>query len=120
LKSFNTLKGINWTSSNENKIQINDLANKIDDAENFVIQRLALNRTTKVNYDVNEKQKESGKNYVSRDRKSNIMTFEKDVNKPKIHEVLPQLGLKNNEVYRIDYTNCKDQNIKNKMISMIG
>jgi len=120
LKSFNTLKWINWTSSNENKIQINDLANKIDDAENMIIERLALNRTTKVNYDVNEKQKEIGKNYFSRDRKSNIMTFQKDVNKHRIDQVLPALGLKNNEVYRIDYTNCKDQNIKNKMISMIG
>jgi hypothetical protein len=68
---------------------------------------------------VNEKQKEMGKNYFSRDKNSNIMTFQKDVNKPRIDQVLPALGLKNNEVYRIDYTNCKSKSIKNKMVSMI-
>ena len=46
------------------------------------------------------------------------MTLQKDVNGPKIHEVLPKLGLKNNEVYRIDYSNCKSQSIKNKMVSI--
>lgn len=119
LKFANALEGIKLTSSNKNKIQINDLANKIDDAENIITQRLALDRATKVNYNANEKQKEIGKNYFSRDSKTNVMTFQKDVNKPKIHEVLPQLGLKDNEVYRIDYINCKDQNIRNKMVSMI-
>ena len=53
----NLTKNESWKLMTKNAKLINDLANRIDDAENEAIQRLSLNKTTKINSDANESQK---------------------------------------------------------------
>ena len=99
----------------KNKEIINDLANRIDDAEKVVVERLTLNRTNKVTID---EQKKSAQYFTL--SPDNSLVFTSWVNVPKIHEVLGRVFKNKNESYKIDYTWCTNERIKKEVINVVG
>jgi hypothetical protein len=48
------------------------------------------------------------------------MKLTKDINSMKIHEAFQKLLNTDGTAYKIDYTNCTNKNIKDKMTTLIG
>jgi hypothetical protein len=110
-----------WQLCTDNKNLINKLAQQIDKAEEKVLQKITLKRTTKEAEAIQKSDKAEDK------EKAKFFTLDKGevtltaaTNDPKIHEVLGQLFPNKNKTYKIDYSGCTNPNIKNKMISQIG
>lgn len=119
IKAQNSLKWIRITSSNTNRKLINDVAHKIDNAEAEVIRRLNLNKETKrVDTAIKESQNTTKKNFFEKQSDGSLL-LTKDTNKPKIQEVLGSLFKNESWRYEIDYSECTNSNIKNKMNALI-
>lgn len=97
----------------KNKEIINDLANRIDNVESIVISRLALNRTNKVTIDA---QKINAEYFTV--AKDGCLLLASWVNKPAIDVVLWKIFAGKTDMYKIDYSDCKNEKIKNKMIEL--
>ena len=132
IKDFNAAKGLKLTTSAENRELINDVAQRIDNAENEALRQI-------INY-CNPRQEQT--NAIEQSKKWKDAEWREIVQKPmfnevkwkdweisleftdrsnkiKIHESLNWL-FKENYVYKIDYSNCKNERIKNKMESLTG
>lgn len=119
--THNTLKGNRICTKNENKALINDVANKIDNAEKVVLERLARNRKHKEISNANKKlEKQEGKSFFIFDKNTDQYIFTAESNKPTIHTVLWKFFTEDTNMYTIDYSQCKNQRIKNKMIDLLG
>lgn len=119
--THNTLKGNRICTKNENKALINDVANKIDNAEKVVLERLARNRKHKEISNANKKlEKQEGKSFFIFDKNTDQYIFTAESNKPTIHTVLWKFFREDTNIYTIDYSQCKNQRIKNKMIDLLG
>ena len=117
-KEKNNMTGRKFLTENQKVIQ--DIANRIDNAEKLVLEKLVLNRANaKTINAINSSEKIQNKKYFNRDW-SWILTFSSEVNKPTINEVLWNVFKNNTDVYKIDYSWCTNQNIKNKMASLSG
>lgn len=121
----NKLKGFNLFTNNKAKIE--ELANRIDNAENETLKRLAKNRTTQNSRNIVKKSNETYKekpmftmewwNDVKKQTWNIIFT--KESNPVRIDQALKWLFKNPNIVYEIDYSNCKNELIKNKMTWLI-
>lgn len=105
-----------WKALTNNKALVQDLANRIDNAENSVVNKLQLNRSTR---EVHKALETSEKKYFER-LPSGALMCTKETNPPKIHEVLGALFKNKNDVYKIDYTWCTNTNIKQRMMNETG
>jgi len=140
VKKFNNVSGIKITSSNENRQLINEVARDIDDAENAALkliefklnpmqqQKNVINRSSAEDESwevkVNNWEIVRHKPMFTQD-KNGVLTFTDRSNKPKINEAIWWLFKSNSWrnkgkeiIYQIDYSNCTNQNIKNKMMSL--
>jgi hypothetical protein len=100
-----------------NNEKIHDVANRIDNAERLVLQRLALNRETA---SVNQALEKSKQTWDFFDRQSDgSLMLKASTNQPKIHDVLWWLFTQKDKVFRIDYAGCTNPKIKQMMISQI-
>lgn len=78
-----------WKILTNNKALINDVANKIDNAEKVVLERLARNRKHKEISNANKKlEKQEGKSFFIFDKNTDQYIFTAESNKPTIHTVL--------------------------------
>lgn len=103
----------------KNKQLINDLANKIDNAENETLKRLLLNSSNLVNRNAAQKSKEKyGENLFTAEKDGTLL-FTKASNPIKIHDALAGL-FDRNQHYQIDYSKCSNPRIKAKMEAFIG
>ena len=110
-----------------NKDKINQIAQRIDNAENETLKRLQKNKTT-----------QESRNYVSQTTKSNNgnamftmewgsdirkqtwnIIFTKSANPVKIHKACEWLFTNPDNAYTIDYSKCTNQSIKSRMLSVI-
>ena len=110
-----------------NADKINQIANRIDNAENETLKRLAKNRTTQDSRDIVSKWNE-----LYKEKPMFLMEWWNDVKKQtwnivftevsnpvKIHDALKWLFSNPNIVYEIDYSWCKNDKIKEKMTWLI-
>jgi len=127
--------GIYITSRGENDLQLDEVANSIDEAENKALER--------IKEVCNPKQRDHNASEYStavRDKRGNIMvkkwevvrqiplfthtndgtlTFTKRVNPIKIDKALGTLFDNKGVTYRIDYTKCTNPRIKKRMLDTI-
>ena len=111
-----------------NKDQIYNIANRIDNAEREVLKNLWLNNTNRDSRNVVKKAQEvhkgkkiftmeGGENY--KNQTGNII-FTKESNPVKIHDALKGLFENPNQVYQIDYSKCTNPKIKAIMSKLAG
>lgn len=111
-----------------NKDQIYNIANRIDNAEKEVLKKLWLNNTNRDSRNVVKKAQEvhkgkkiftmeGGENY--KNQTGNII-FTKESNPVKIHDALKGLFENPNQVYQIDYSKCTNPKIKAIMSKLAG
>jgi hypothetical protein len=108
-----------WKLCTDNKNLINTLANKIDNAEKIVLERLVMNRATLTAKDIENNKKAGSEFFKTSDKGEIVLTSA--TNRPKIQEVLGTLF--NNDPkknYLIDYSQCTNARIKQNMIASIG
>ena len=99
---------------------INEVVDRIDNAENEMFEILKANKEQSYMKKQNEDiEKRSGKKFFEFDQKNNQYTFTEASNTPKIHEVLKYFFKDDKNVYTIDYSNCKNENIKKKMVDAL-
>lgn len=111
-----------------NKDQIYNIANRIDNAEREVLKRLGLNNTNRDSRElVKKSEKEhNGKNIFIMEGGSNLkkqtgnLIFTKESNPVKIHDALKGLFKNPNQVYQIDYSKCTNPKIKAIMSKLAG
>lgn len=111
-----------------NKDQIYNTANRIDNAEREVLKRLRLNNTNRDSRElVKKSEKEhNGKNIFIMEGGSNLkkqtgnLIFTKESNPVKIHDALKGLFENPNQVYQIDYSKCTNPKIKAIMSKLAG
>lgn len=111
-----------------NKDQIYNIANRIDNAEREVLKRLGLNNTNRDSRElVKKSEKEhNGKNIFIMEGGSNLtkqtgnLIFTKESNPVKIHDALKGLFKNPNQVYQIDYSKCTHPKIKAIMSKLAG
>lgn len=111
-----------------NKDQIYQIANRIDNAEREVLKRLRLNNTNRDSRElVKKSEKEhNGKNIFIMEGGSNLkkqtgnLIFTKESNPVKIHDALKGLFENPNQVYQIDYSKCTNPKIKAIMSKLAG
>ena len=109
-----------WTSNEHLQRMINEVVDRIDNAENEMFEILKANKEQSYMKKQNEAiEKRSGKKFFEFDQKNNQYTFTEASNTPKIHEVLKYFFKDDKNVYTIDYSNCKNENIKKKMIDAL-
>ena len=109
-----------WTSNEHLQRMINEVVDRIDNAENEMFEILKANKEQSYMKKQNEAiEKQSGKKFFEFDQKNNQYTFTEASNTPKIHEVLKYFFKDDKNVYTIDYSNCKNENIKKKMIDAL-
>jgi len=129
VKEYNNMKWCKLFTNNADKI--NQVANRIDNAENEALQRLKRNRTVQDSRDMAAKV-EKDKTWMpmfvtekSKDGKDTWnLVFTKASNPVRIDQALKWLFSNPNQVYQIDYTNCdtstpKWKAIKEKMTRLI-
>jgi len=105
-----------WTNVKRvHKDRLNNLAWKIDNYENAVVKMVndLIDQQNEMQW-VLKKEQATWKNYF--DVKDGIYTLTKDTNLPKIHEVFDGV-VKPWEKWMIDYSECKNATIKNRMLS---
>ncbi len=111
-----------------NKDQIYNIANRIDNAEKEVLKMLWLNNTNRDSRElVKKSEKEhNGKNIFIMEGGSNLkkqtgnLIFTKESNPVKIHDALKGLFKDPNQVYQIDYSKCTNPKIKAIMSKLAG
>ena len=109
-----------WTSNEHLQRMVNEVVDRIDNAENEMFEILKANKEQSYMKKQNEAiEKRSGKKFFEFDQKNNQYTFTEASNTPKIHEVLKYFFKDDENVYTIDYSNCKNENIKKKMIDAL-
>ena len=109
-----------WTSNEHLQRMVNEVVDRIDNAENEMFEILKANKEQSYMKKQNEAiEKQSGKKFFEFDQKNNQYTFTEASNTPKIHEVLKYFFKDDKNVYTIDYSNCKNENIKKKMIDAL-
>ena len=119
VKKHNNCEWINLFT--DNKRLLNDIAQKIDNAENIVLERLMRNNAHRDIIQKNTETKDSqGKAFFNFDKKTDTYIFTDRSNKPKIHEVLGQFFTNDKNIYTIDYSKCTNLKIKNKMQQVLG
>ena len=113
-----------WCQDSHIQRMINEVAVRIDDAENVFFEHLE---------GIKNKRAEFEKQGIL-DKKGNViiekklydvwrfgeMKLTKDINPMKIHEAFQKLLNTDGTAYKIDYTNCTNKNIKDKMTTLIG
>ena len=130
ISDYNAAKGLKLTTSAENRRLINDVAQRIDNAENEALRQ--------IKYYCNPRQEQTNAIEASKkwtdsqwreieqkpmfqevqwDDRTFSLEFTDRSDKIPIHEALKWL-FKKNYIYKIDYSNCKNERIKNKMISL--
>ncbi|MDR0607443.1 MAG: hypothetical protein LBG52_03655 [Candidatus Peribacteria bacterium] len=115
-EKLDTLRRYKFRTDNKNLI--NTLANKIDNAEELVLERLAMNRATKEVKEAENKQQSDVKFFTTSDKGEMLLTAA--TNKPKIQEVLGNLFNNTQKNFLIDYSGCTNARIKSNMINKIG
>ena len=119
VKKHNNCEWINLFT--DNKRLLNDIAQKIDNAENIVLERLMRNNAHRDIIQKNTETKDTqGKAFFNFDKKTDTYIFTDRSNKPKIHEVLGQFFTNDKNIYTIDYSKCTNLKIKNKMQQVLG
>ena len=105
----------------DNKRLLNDIAHKIDNAENIVLERLMRNNAHRDIIQKNSETKDTqGKAFFNFDKKTDTYIFTDRSNKPKIHEVLGQFFTNDKNIYTIDYSKCTNLKIKSRMQQVLG
>ena len=113
-----------WCQDSHIQRMINEVAVRIDDAENVFFEHLES---------IKNKRAEFEKQGII-DKKGNViiekklydvwrfgeMRLTRDINPMKIHEAFQKLLNTDGTAYKIDYTNCTNKNIKDKMTTLIG
>lgn len=108
-----------WCQDSHIQRMINEVAVRIDDAENVFFEHLES---------IKNKRAEFEKQGII-DKKGNViiekklydvwrfgeMRLTRDINPMKIHEAFQKLLNTDGTAYKIDYTNCTNKNIKDKM-----
>ena len=125
-------KGVDSLISNKilenGKNLVNDIVNLIDNAENETLKRLARNRSTQDSRDLVKKSAEVSKTKTPMftmewgddiHKQTWNIVFTKESNPVKIHRALEWLFKTPNTTYTIDYSQCKNQNIKSWMHSVL-
>ena len=116
-KAIDKMSGVCFFTNN--KDQIYNIANRIDNAEREVLKRLGLNNTNRDSRElVKKSEKEhNGKNIFIMEGGSNLkkqtgnLIFTKESNPVKIHDALKGLFENPNQVYQIDYSKCTNPTI---------
>ena len=115
-----------WFKDNEALIE--QIAKEIDDVENKTLS--LIENKIKIIYENNKKAEES-KTSVGEDGqevqkqamftvdKDGVLTFTSASNKPKIHEALQGL-FDNDEIFEIDYSECTNPQMKDRLTKIIG
>ena len=117
----NSCNRIGLFTDNENKRLLNDIAQKIDNAENIVLERLVRNNTHRDIIQKNTETKDTqGKSFFNFDKKTDTYTFTDRSNKLKIHKVLGQFFTNDKNIYTIDYSKCTNLKIKSRMQQVLG
>ena len=115
---INKLQWYSYMTNNKDKIH--SVAHDIDNAEYEILKRLEKNRTDKQTENIvtqsTEKRKWSP--LFQLDDNKNL-TFTKASNPIRIDQALSWLFDNPDVVYQIDYSNCTNSRIKNKMVSLI-
>ena len=126
---------INLTSSAENRRLINKVATDINSAENEALKKIKLvcnpkqenlnaeedssvARDRQWNVKLNWAEIVRQKPMFTVDKGTGLITFTDRSNPVKIHDSLKWLFKKDGIVYEIDYTHCKNENIKKKMMNL--
>lgn len=124
-EEYNNMNWRKLITNNEDKI--NQVAQRIDNAENETLKRLAKNRTTQDSRDIVRRSNEAYKKnpmfvmewWNDSSKQTWNIIFTKESNPVKIHEALNWLFKNPNVVYEIDYSGCTNQRIKDKMVWLI-
>ncbi len=124
-EEYNNMNWRKLITNNEDKI--NQVAQRIDNAENETLKRLAKNRTTQDSRDIVRRSNEVYKKnpmfvmewWNDSSKQTWNIIFTKESNPVKIHEALNWLFKDPNVVYEIDYSGCTNQRIKDKMVWLI-
>ena len=133
-------KNILWssayiTSSSENEQQLNEVASAINAAEDEALRKIKFELNPKQDNDnaVEDSSVRRDKSWkvvvewneivrqkpmFEHDKKTWLLTFTDRVNPLKIHTVLWPLFKNEKTIYQIDYTNCKNEKIKQKMMAL--
>ena len=130
IRDYNAAKGLKLTTSSENRKLINDVAQRIDNAENEALRQIkyycnprqeqtnAIEASKKwTDAEWREIEQKPMFTEVEWDNRTFSLEFTDRSDKIPIHEALKWL-FKKNYVYKIDYTNCKNERIKKKMMSL--
>lgn len=123
---YDKLKGYKAITNNKDKI--NQIANMIDNAEKETLIRLAKNRTTQDSRNIIKQSNETNKNkpmfvmewWNDYRKQTWCLIFTKASNPVRIDQALNWLFNDPNIVYEIDYSQCTNLKIKNKMTWLIG
>ena len=111
-----------------NKDQLYQIANRIDNAEREVLKRLGLNNTNRDSREIvkRSEKEHNGKNIFIMEWGSNPtkqtgnLIFTKESNPLKIHDALKGLFKNPDQVYQIDYSKCTNEKIKTIMNKLAG
>ena len=126
------IQGLGWFDSLtlDQKQEIHEVAQKIDNAENEVLKRLRLTRAKQSSADIVQNAQESQWDKavfeMEKDDQGNdtgVLVFTKAADPITIHQALKNLSLDPEQKYIIDYSQCDmtglSQRVKEKMTSLI-
>lgn len=116
-KRFNECKWLKLFTGNKDLLE--KISKELDAAENETLKRLWINSVTKEHVQQKRKvDKAVWWKVFDIDKKNWDFILTEKVNPLKIHDVLKHV-CKNKAVYKIDYSDCKNPKIKDKMTGMI-
>ena len=113
-----------WCQDSHIQRMINEVAVRIDDAENVFFEHLESIKNKRAEFEKQGILDKKG-NVIIEKKLYDVWRFgemklTKDINPMKIHEAFQKLLNTDGTAYKIDYTNCTNENIKDKMTTLIG
>lgn len=113
-----------WCQDSHIQRMINEVAVRIDDAENVFFEHLESIKNKRAEFEKQGILDKKG-NVIIEKKLYDVWRFgemklTKDINPMKIHEAFQKLLNTDGTAYKIDYTNCTNKNIKDKMTTLIG
>ena len=113
-----------WCQDSHIQRMINEVAVRIDDAENIFFEHLESIKNKRAEFEKQGILDKKG-NVIIKKKLYDVWRFgemklTKDINPMKIHEAFQKLLNTDGTAYKIDYTNCTNKNIKDKMTTLIG
>ena len=113
-----------WCQDSHIQRMINEVAVRIDDAENIFFEHLESIKNKRAEFEKQGILDKKG-NVIIEKKLYDVWRFgemklTKDINPMKIHEAFQKLLNTDGTAYKIDYTNCTNKNIKDKMTTLIG